>query len=216
MPFRDFLRLLDTLQRTGVPAVIDLGFFGGSSQRAWQTRSTLRCLGLLDAQKRPTRLLRDLAAADAQQRIALLRDITRTAFADAVDLGQAHGTRQQLEALFQARGLHGESIRPAVAFYLHLAHLTGLPVSPRFRRVPRDCTGLPARPPAATARPTLAPDVLAERRSAYIDLLMRLAARSGERSGRVPEELLDRLDRALLLPALSAQPPARRISRRAR
>lgn len=212
MSFQGFRHLLDRLGTDGLPQVFDRSFFGEvSGSLVAQTRGTLKFFDLIDDDKRPTELLRTVASAEGDERITVLRELAEKKYSDVIALG-TDATQGQLVEAFRATGLSGQSVTKAISFYMSLADYTGLPVSPFFRRAPARTTPSstnasrrgssrrkrtpvspePTAPPVAH-RPV---DSLGEKKSAYIDLLMKLAEQSGEK-GEVQADLLDRLERAL-------------------
>lgn len=213
MSFTGFRSLLDRLGNEGLPQVFDRSFFGEySGSLIAQIRGTFRFLDLIDEDKRPTDQLRAIIDADEQGRIALLRKVAEEKYASALALG-ADATQGQLAEVFRVAGLSGESLTKAINFYVGLADYVNLPVSPFFKRpTVRVSTGsgngprrtssrrrkpsnVPVEPPAAQGQQSVSP--IEEKRSAYIDLLMKLAEQSGANGGEVQQDLLNRLERAL-------------------
>lgn len=212
MSFQGFRHLLDRLVTEGLPQLFDRSFFGEvSGSLVAQTRGTLKFFDLIDDDKRPTELLRTVASTEGDERIAILRELAEKKYSAVIALG-TDATQGQLVEAFRATGLSGQSVTKAISFYMSLADYTGLPVSPFFRRAPARTTASSANssrrassrrkkppiPPESTVSPVVhrAVDSLGEKKSAYIDLLMKLAEQSGEK-GEVQADLLDRLERAL-------------------
>jgi hypothetical protein len=212
MSFQGFRNLLDRLSTEGLPQVFDGSFFGPTSgSLIAQTRATLRFFDLIDEDKRPTAVFRSMIASEEAARIETLRRIAEVKFCDVIALG-ADATQGQLAEIFRSTGLNGGSLTKAITFYVGLAEYVGLPISPYFklgririsqasgnssRRSPRRRkvsssgeSALHSTNPPASALP------LEEKKSAYIDLLMKLAEQSGDK-GEIKESLLDRLERAL-------------------
>lgn len=212
MSFQGFRHLLDRLGTEGPPQVFDRSFFGDvSGSLVAQNRGALKFFDLIDDDKRPTELLRAVASTEGDDRIAILRKLAEKKYSAVIALG-TDATQGQLVEAFRATGLSGESVTKAISFYMSLADYTGLPVSPFFRRAPGRTTSSSAngarrastrrKKPPVSSEPTVPPvvhrpvDSLGEKKSAYIDLLMKLAEQSGEK-GEVQADLLDRLERAL-------------------
>lgn len=208
MSFGGLKNLIEKLQKDGIPQRFDGSFFGNQSgSLTAQVRGSLRYFDLIDDEKQPTQLLRELVSADEPGRIQILRGMAEAKFADAIALGQTNGTKGQLEQVFRSRGLNGATVTKAVAFYLGLAEYTGLPVSSYFkkgrvssgaggtRKAPKKRVGNQAvvahgpLPPATTTS-------VEAKKGAYIDMLMKLAEISAEK-GEVQTGLLDRIERAL-------------------
>lgn len=214
MSFQGFRNLLDRFANEGLPQIFDRSFFGDvSGSMIAQTRGTLRFFDLIDDDRRPTEVLRTIAAADTEsRRVEVLRDLTQKKYSNVIALG-VDATQGQLVDAFRTTGLSGESITKAITFYLGLADYTGLPVSPFFKKTatrPLTANGsAPRRPSARKKRALSLPSIpqpttsegrssntLEEKKSAYIDLLMKLAEQSAEK-GEIQSDLLDRLERAL-------------------
>jgi len=108
--------------------------------------------------------------------------------------------------VFKERGLTGATAQKAATFYVHLAQHVGLPVSLYFTQGRAASSGngptrraVRRRTRSAVLEAETAPresvETLDKKRSAYIDLLMKLADRT---DGELPPpELLDRIERAL-------------------
>jgi hypothetical protein len=204
--------LLDTLHENGLPATFDRSFFGGySGGLIAQTRGTLRFFELIDETNRPTDQLRQLVDADEPGRKAILRRLAEERYPDEIQLSEQSGTHGQLLALMRERGLSGATADKAASFFMHLADYTELPISQYYRQ--RRSTsaangprpngrrraggGRTGRPASQAEVPAALPpnNTLDVKRSAYVDLLMKLADR--EDGEMPPEELLDRIERAL-------------------
>ena len=201
--------LLDTLRESGLPAQFDRSYFGtASGGLIAQTRGTLRFLDLIDDDYRPRPQLTELVEADEEGRRPILRRLAEDRYVEEIKLAEQNGTYGQLLAVFRERGLTGATAQKAATFYIHLAQYVGLPVSQYFTqgRAASSGSGATRRPVRRRARPAPlevvetgpppAPvETLDKKRSAYIDLLMRLADRQ---DGELPPaELLDRIERAL-------------------
>lgn len=200
--------LLDTLRESGLPAQFDRSYFGAASGGLIaQTRGTLRFLDLIGDDYRPTQQLAELVEADEESRKAILRRLAEERYTEEIKLAEQNGTHGQLLAVFKERGLTGATAQKAATFYIHLAQHVGLPVSQYFtqgraagsgngptRRAVRRRTR-PAVLEVETGTPPEPVETLDKKRSAYIDLLMKLADRT---DGELPPpELLDRIERAL-------------------
>ena len=219
MSFLGFRNLLDRFGSEGLPQLFDRSFFGEvSGSLVAQTRGTLKFFDLIDEDRRPTDLLRAVAASDSEKRIEILRELTQKKYSSVVALG-VDATQGQLVESFRQTGLSGESITKAITFYLGLAEYTGLPVSPFFKKAfVRPPSGNGSSPRRSSARkkkiPTPQPPVqpiiserhqtntIEEKKTAYIDLLMKLAEQSAQK-GEIQSDLLDRLERALGYDSLS-------------
>jgi hypothetical protein len=206
-----FCDLLDNLRENGLPATFDRSFFGtASGGLIAQTRGTLRFFDLIDHAYRPTEQLRDLVAADEPERKAILRRLAEKRYPEEIKLSQNSGTHGNLLAVIRGRGLSGATADRAASFFVHLARHVDLPVSAYFAQGRSSSSangsngsarraGRPRRRATAAAQVeapvTTSSHSLGTKRSAYIDLLMKLANR--EDGELPPEELLDRIERAL-------------------
>lgn len=202
--------LFDNLHENGLPLKFDRSFWGSASGGLIaQTRGALRFLDLIDDGYRPTELLRQLVDADEPGRKAILRRLAEERYPQEIRLSEQSGTHGQLLTLIRERGLNGATADKAATFFVHLSDYTGLPISPYFTqgRRPSAVNGAGAsarrtgrsrrRPPGEQTEAPAVPrtETLEAKRSAYVDLLMKLASRN---EGELPPpELLDRIERAL-------------------
>lgn len=200
--------LLDSLRANSLPVTFDRSFFGTDSNGLIaQIRGTLRFFDLIDDVYRPTEQLRALVAADEPGRKTILRRLAEERYPEEIKLSQNSGTHENLLAVIRGRGLSGATADRAASFFVHLARYVDLPVSPYFAQGRSNSAangsngsarraGRPRRRAAALEAPVTTPSqTLDAKRSAYIDLLMKLANR--EDGELPPEELLDRIERAL-------------------
>lgn len=212
MSFSGFRNLLDRLSGEGLPQLFDRSFFGEvSGSLIAQTRGTLRFFDFIDDDRRPTDLLRAITSTDESGQVGMLRDLAEKKYAAVIALG-VDATQGQLVEAFRSTGLSGQSVTKAITFYISLADYTKLPVSPFFKKAPARLSpgnGSSARrsssrrkraatqPEPVVSQAVQRPvDSLEEKKTAYIDLLMRLAEQSGEK-GDIQADLLNRLERAL-------------------
>lgn len=208
MSFPSFRSYLDRFRDQGLPAVLDRSFFGNQSgSLTAQVRGTMKALGLIDEQYRPTSLLEELAAADDDTRQRMLRDLTLSKYEDALHLGMK-ATSGQLAEVFRARGINGATIQKAITFYLALTEYVGIETSPFLKTTRAKPSGnggrrtgrkRPAAPePAPTPVISAKPSMEEQKKSAYIDLLMELA--KGESQDIDRKDLLNRIERAIGMP----------------
>lgn len=210
MSFQGFVNLLNKLKDDGVPSVFDGSFFGAlSGSLVAQTRGTLRFLDLIDESKRPTASLEPLANAADDERRQMLRSLAESKYADVLALSP-NATQGQLAEVFRTRGLSGQTIPKAIAFYTGLAEYVGLPMSPYFKKGrPVSSGGSGVGTVRRSSRRRKSPDTISGaltveqpalpsldvKKSAYIDLLMKLVQDETSPDGQ--KDLLDRLERAL-------------------
>lgn len=130
VPFKTFISVLDSF-RHFLPDAIDPtmwpSYSGGIKS---QLIGTLRFLKLVDAQNHPTQALRGLAEADAQHRPALLKVVLCEAYGDLCKLDLTKATPGSFDAEMRKFGQEGDTHRKACSFFLQVAKLAGIPLSP--------------------------------------------------------------------------------------
>lgn len=129
--FGAFTSLLDRLTKSGVPAVIDRQFVGGSGTNQSLMLGALTYLRLIDDANKPTQELHDLSEKE-DERAAIFRSLVERNYAGAVALGP-RATQGQLDQWFRQQGVSGETARKAQSFFLSLAKAGGLELSPHFK-----------------------------------------------------------------------------------
>jgi Family of unknown function (DUF5343) len=141
-PYISFTQLENVFERMrneGVPARIDrsyLSSWSGSVQG--QFLKATSSLGLRDEHGRPTERLKGLVA-EPDARPALMAEIIKEKYPEAMALGQ-DATQQQLEEVFRKYpGISGGTIRKSITFFLHATKFAGIPTSPFFK-APRQST----------------------------------------------------------------------------
>jgi hypothetical protein len=218
MSFTGFQAVLDKMIEHGPPDQIDRDFFGNASgSRVAQTMSALKFFGLVDDKKKPTPALADLVPPDTRKE--RMRKLIEAHYPRAVALGSTKATQAQLDGVFPAKG---GTLRKAVTFYLQAAEFTGIPLSPYFSKSrpsagsggARRGTGTAkkaapkkAAPPAGSEQPQGERGALDldEKKSKYIDLLLKLA----DTEGPPNEGVLDRLHTVLGYPEVKKTPRRR-------
>jgi len=147
--YRTFQNFLEGLQQ-GIPARIDRSYWSDklSGSTGIQLMSALRFLGLIDADGTPTNRLKLLASTRGIPRTEILKEITTEAFSfllqgDSFDLESSTYAQLQ-EAFHSAFELTDGVNRKCVKFFVELATVSGIPLSPfiskRLRSV-RSSTG---------------------------------------------------------------------------
>jgi hypothetical protein len=130
VPFKTFISVLDSF-RSFLPDAIDPtmwpSYSGGIKS---QLIGSLKFLKLIDAQNRPTPALRSLAEADAQHRPALLKAVLTDAYGDLCKLDLTKATPGSFDAEMRKFGQEGDTHRKACSFFLQVAKLAGIPLSP--------------------------------------------------------------------------------------
>jgi hypothetical protein len=122
----------------------------------------LRFFGLSNEEDRPTEAFQELESLDADHMQGAWAELLRQAYPflfSGFDLEKA--THSQLEERFREQGIQGDTVRKAVGFFIGMARLAGVSLSPYFRamraRGPRMARKAPTRvAKKAEARSTVA------------------------------------------------------------
>lgn len=152
--FKTFSSLLERLETSGVPQRIDRhywgSFLGGSV--GGNLMSALRFLELIDEGNHPTDLMATLV--DSQQRKDSLSALLRRRYAPALVLADPErATPGHLTGAFRTEfRIDGETLRKAVAFFVHAWQYADLPVSTHISDKARPGAGPSRRPAARRAR----------------------------------------------------------------
>jgi hypothetical protein len=141
--FGAFHSFVERLSKSGVPAVVDRQFIGGSGTNQSQMTGVLTFLGLIDEESKPTQDLHDLAEKE-DQRPDIYRRLAERHYAGALMLGN-RATQSQLDQWFRQQGVNGETARKAESFFVSLAKAGGLEVSPHFKPNSRSTPTMSAR-----------------------------------------------------------------------
>ncbi|PKQ30735.1 MAG: hypothetical protein CVT62_12355 [Actinobacteria bacterium HGW-Actinobacteria-2] len=204
MSYKGFRNFLANLAANGMPDRFDGSYFGNvSGSLVAQIRGALRYLDLIDDDKRPTDLLKDLVEQDEQSQNDLLRMIFDEKYSDALALS-ASATSGQLAEVFRQRGLTGATVEKAIAFFLGMATDLGVELSPHYRRgrAVASSTGASKRrrgkvAPQGGDQSDNPPLVTVDaQKAAYVEMLMELAKKEGG-EGAAQAGLLDRIEKAL-------------------
>lgn len=135
---KTFINFLNGM-RQGIPSRIDRSImksFSGAVQG--QLIATLGYFDLVDFEGTPTESLSLLVNAEGADRQRLLAKLVaqayRFVFGSPLDLERA--TRKQIEEMFAAQHIGGETLRKALGLFLALAKDAGLKLSPHITRRP--------------------------------------------------------------------------------
>jgi hypothetical protein len=200
--FRTLLNLIERMADEGVPRRIDRSFLSQLSG-GYQTQvlAALRGLGLMGDDGRVTDRLLALVQRP-NERKALIAEILRERYPEAIALGEANATQDELAEQFKRSGITGATLRKAIAFYLHASNFAGIPVSPFFktpsvsesrtsgRRRPTRTKAVPKSKQPANGQTTEPAGAL---RTRYVEMLMKRA----EEQDEIDERLLDRIEALL-------------------
>lgn len=155
-PYSSFSTLENFINRLasgGVPAQIDRGFVGGSGANQSQMLATLRYLGLIDGDRRPTPALHELAEKP-EARARIYRSLVEDHYRGVLDLGP-RATQAMLEQWFRDVGnVTGDTSRKAQSFFVNLAKAGEVEVSAFFKPTRATSKGgrrAPRRAAASTA-----------------------------------------------------------------
>lgn len=130
VPFKTFLRALDTL-RHGIPKRIDTSVFQGHSfSTQAMIVSSLRAIDAIDVEGRPRPLLRRLI--DPPRRDAALKEVLEKKYKAALELGPA-ASEKQFDECFARYGVSGDTRKKAKSFFLQAAAMVGIRPSPHIR-----------------------------------------------------------------------------------
>jgi hypothetical protein len=132
--FKTLTNTISKMEEHGPPPRIDRTFLTGMSG-AGQTQfiAGLKSLGLIDDEGAVQPALVELVN-NPDDRPALIGELLRKRYPEAVELGSGTATTGQLVEVFKGYGVQGDTARKAIAFYLHAAKYAGnIPLSPNFR-----------------------------------------------------------------------------------
>jgi hypothetical protein len=148
-----FLNFIDAHRRT-LPTRIDRSMMptlsGGDQVRILKT---LRFFGLIEENGEPTPSLHKLAtleSADLQHAWATLLRHAYPYLFEGFNLEKA--THGQIEERFREKGIKGETVRKAVAFFIGLARTADLKLSPYFKGMKKPGSSGPRTPRKVTRR----------------------------------------------------------------
>ncbi|MCX5998561.1 MAG: hypothetical protein NTU41_02935, partial [Chloroflexi bacterium] len=137
--FRTFLNFLDWLNEDGVPSRIDRSFWGErlSGANGPQLMGALRFFRLLDMDSRPRPELEEMARDPARRRI-MIHDRMLECYGDAVKgLTLERASLGELRDRFRVYSIDGETLRKALAFFVHAAEYSGVTLSSHITRKAR-------------------------------------------------------------------------------
>jgi hypothetical protein len=155
-PYGSWTTLHNTIERMakegGIPARLDRSYLSnlpGSAQT--ELLSSMKSLGLIDEQLRPTRDL-EILVEESEGRGGVVKTIIESRYEGPLALGP-FATQQQLEDEFRKYNISGSTLRKAVRFFLAAAKFADIPVSPHFRAPKLDTE------PRKPRKPKVTPDV---------------------------------------------------------
>src|SRR5579883_2011626 len=130
VPFKTFETALDTL-RQGIPDPVDKSVFRNQSFSTQNMLlSSLKALGAIDDDGHPQAILPRLV--DPSSRKGALKELMEDKYRSVLDLGLA-ATDKQVEDKLRERGVGGETLNKAKAFFLRATAAAGIPLSPHIK-----------------------------------------------------------------------------------
>jgi len=129
--FRTFLNFLEWLNEDGVPSRLDRSFWGErlSGATGIQLMGALRFLGLIGDNNRPQPKLEDMAK-NPGERMTIIREHLSKCYASAIQgLDLERASLGELEDRFRIYSIERETLRKALAFFIHAAEYSGMPLS---------------------------------------------------------------------------------------
>ncbi|MCH7738809.1 MAG: DUF5343 domain-containing protein [Chloroflexi bacterium] len=130
VPYRTFRNFVDQL-REGIPARIDRSVWGArySGSSGIQLMTTLKVLGLTDADGRPTEELERLVMTDGDERRAVLAAILQRHYRPIFTLDLARATKAQFSETFKVYGAREGVLRKCENFFIQAAQDAGIELS---------------------------------------------------------------------------------------
>ena len=132
--FKTLTNMIVKMEEHGPPNRVDRTFLTGMSG-AGQTQfiAGLKSLGLIDEDGAVQPRLADLVNRPSD-RPALIGQLLREKYPEAVELGKTNATTGELVEIFNGYGVQGDTARKAIAFYLNAAKYAGdIQLSPNFK-----------------------------------------------------------------------------------
>ncbi|RLT38315.1 MAG: hypothetical protein DWI58_15580 [Chloroflexi bacterium] len=148
VPWRTFFNLLERMAEEPPPPRIDRTYIknlDGTAQA--QLMAALRWIDGISDDGTIQDTLRDLIGSDRKKALA---DLVRAKYPEAVALAGQNATQGQLDEVFRAYGLNGDTMRRAQSFFLNAAEYAGVPLSRHFKK-PRSAASTGTKPAGEAA-----------------------------------------------------------------
>lgn len=129
--WKSVLNVADRFKESGLPPRIDRSVLGGSEGQKTQIIATLRFFGWVKENGDVTESFTRFVTASDKDRHQLMKEVLAKHYPKATELAAVNATTRQLEETFT--GIGGDTLRKAVAFYLHATKYAGHPVSKHFK-----------------------------------------------------------------------------------
>ncbi|MDQ3586987.1 MAG: DUF5343 domain-containing protein [Actinomycetota bacterium] len=133
--FKTLTNMIERMEEHGPPNRVDRTFLTGMSG-AGQTQfiAGLKGLGLIAEEDGTVQPVLTEMVKKPDERPALIGQLLRERYPEAVSLGETPATTGELVEVFKGYGVQGDTARKAIAFYLQAAQYAGdVPVSPNFK-----------------------------------------------------------------------------------
>ncbi|HWA12573.1 MAG TPA: DUF5343 domain-containing protein [Burkholderiales bacterium] len=173
--YNTFTSFLNGLRESGVPLQIDRSIMPkASGSQVSATVTSLKFLKLIDANSKPTALMKQLVEAADEDRGGIIKTMIEQSygflFGPDFDLEKATG--QQVAEKFRLLGVSGSTLAKGIAFFLQAAKAAGIKVSPHIKPPPVAKTG-PKRGPRKKSDTDEYDEVLDEEEEEVPDDVMR-------------------------------------------
>ncbi len=135
--YKSFSNLISDLRENGIPDHITLSVLKGSNSGKAMMTATLKSLGLISDDRKPTSDLTQLAESEANYSTVLSRVIRKSypfLFLNGIDLSNT--TTEKVAEKFKEAGASGSTISKCMAFFLHAVKDTDIVVSDRVKAPP--------------------------------------------------------------------------------
>lgn len=202
--WKSVLNVTDRFKESGLPPRIDRSVLGGSEGQKTQIIATLRYFAWIKENGDVTEAFSRFVNASDKDRHQIMKETLAKYYPKATELAAVNATTKQLEETFT--GISGDTLRKAVAFYLHAAKYAGHPISKHFKvpsfiaRTNGSRSSGARRPSGAAATIDLedeTPPPPSDPKTRYLEMLMDKAASSDQ----LDTALLDRIEKLLGYPS---------------
>jgi hypothetical protein len=189
VPYRTFQTFLEFLLEEGIPDRIDRTVWGSrfSGSSGTQLMTTLKVLGLIDPEGRPSQDLDDLVHAEGEDRRSTLRHVLERFYGPVFELDLTRASKGQFHEAFRSFGTKEGVLTKCEAFFIRAAHAAGIELSKRI--VAGRHGGSKSRVTPAQARPRMGttPVAVTEKLAAPV------AAEMATPAGSIKLKLADRI-----------------------
>lgn len=135
-----FVSFINKLRDAGVPHRIDRSLMGNQSGSLISALITgLKVLGLVDDNQRPTETMKKLVTASDEERKPIYKALFEQSYSfihSDPEFHLATATTAQLSQKFREQGMSGSTVTKGIAFFLALAKIAEVTVSPHVKAPP--------------------------------------------------------------------------------